>query len=502
MHHMNLTFRRNSGVESNRIQMTKWLILVCVLIGPVCRAQTATVDWTNVHQVVDGFGANVTNDSGSAGVTTLTQAQANFFFGTGNGQVGMSLIRLGPPLGSSVGVAYAVGDCSTVNSGCSSLYAPDVAKAVALGASVYVSPFSVPAAYTTNGSIACSPGNGQLATAHYADFATWLVNFVKSLQQFQGAQVVAITAQNEPEFCASGYPNTTYNATEIANFIGNNLGPAFAANGLSSVLILGPETGTHGNMNGLGYDCTSGFNATCNSYLGGYVFHDYDAQVTISTDTVSAAPLPSNWTSPGGRYWMDEVSCQSGGGGPSFCTASFDPSMKNALGVAAMIDRRLAIDNVNEWSWWWFLLPQSVNNGEALLANDTNVVPLRTYVIGQYSRFIRPGYFRIDATHAPQAGVSVSAYQNTSGGNLAIVATNYTGSPITQTFNLVHAPTFSTVTPHTTSATQSIQAQASQSVSSNSFTYTLPANSVTTFVGTSSGSTGPVPPTKLQAVVN
>jgi glucuronoarabinoxylan endo-1,4-beta-xylanase len=154
------------------------------------------------------------------------------------------------------------------------------------------------------------------------------------------------------------------------------------------------------------------------------------------------------------------------------------------------------------WGYWWFLLPQSVNSGEALLANDTGTVPLRTYVIGQYARFIRPGYFRIDATHKPQAGVSVSAYQNKPGGNLAIVATNYTGSPVNQTFNVVNAPTFSSVTPYITSATQSIQAQAAQSVSSNSFTYTLPADSVTTFVGTSSGSTGPLPPTKLQAVVN
>lgn len=134
---------------------------------------------------------------------------------------------------------------------------------------------------------------------------------------------------------------------------------------------------------------------------------------------------------------------------------------------------------------------------------DTGVVPLRTYVIGQYSRFIRPGYYRIDATHVPQTGISVSAYQNTSGGNLVIVATNYTASPISQTFNLTNAPAFTSVTPYITSATQDIQSQAAQPVSSNSFTYTLPADSVTTFVGTTSPtSTGPTAPTNLQAVID
>ena len=219
-------------------------------------------------------------------------------------------------------------------------------------------------------------------------------------------------------------------------------------------------------------------------------------------DTVDAGPLPAGWTSAGGRYWLGEISCFSGGGGPSWCTADWGNTIANALGYAADIDQRLAGDNMNAYNFWWFMMPASTGIGEALLDQTTNTPALRGYVFGQYSRFVRPGYFRIDATHKPQAGVSVSAYQNTTGGNLAIVATNYTSSPITQTFNVVNAPTFTSVMPYITSATQNIQAQATQSVSSNSFTYTLPADSVTTFVGTSSGSTGPVPPTKLQAVVN
>ena len=305
--------------------------------------------------------------------------------------------------------------------------------------------------------------------------------------------------QGEPDFCDSASPGITLSSQAIHDLITNNMGPSLVSNGLSSVLLLMPDSSKYGSL-GIGGTC--GTDSSCMNFVGGVAWDDYDATATISTGAANSTPYPSSWISSGKHYWQGEVSCQSGGGGPSWCNASFDPSMTNALGWAAEIDHRFSVDNVNGWMYFWFLLPQSVNSGEALLANDTGTVPLRTYVIGQYSRFIRPGYFRIDATHNPRTGVSVSAYQNTTGGNLTVVATNYTGSPVTQTFDVVNAPTFTSVTPYTTSATQNIQAQATQSVSSNSFTYVLPADSVTTFVGTSSGATGPAPPTKVQAVVN
>ena len=478
--------------------MKKWLILLFLLIGPVCHAQSATVDWSNVHQVIDGWGATDSNDAGSGGVTLLTPAQAAFFFGTGNGQIGLSVMRVGVPNGV---FAYGQGNCTTVSTSCVGAYASDIQLATSYGVHMYVTPFSPPAAYTTNGSVNCpaNGGNGSLASGSYAAYATWLMNFVKSLQTYEGSTVAALTLQNEPDYCNPFSPSIILSATQIHDFITNNLGPTFVSNGLSSVLILEPDASRFGNINGLGYACAT--DTTCSNFLGGISFHDYDAQVNIGADTVNATPVPSGWTSSKGRYWMDEVSCQSGGGGPSFCNASFDASMNNALGWAAEIDHRFAVDNVNEWGYWWFIIPASVNSGEGLIT-DTGTIAQRAYVVGQYSRFVRPGYFRIDATHAPRAGVSVSAYQNKSGGNLAIVATNYTGSPVNQTFNVVNAPNFTSVTPYTTSASQNIQAQPAQSVSSNSFTYTLPAQSVTTFVGTSSGSTAPVPPTKVQAVVN
>jgi glucuronoarabinoxylan endo-1,4-beta-xylanase len=119
-------------------------------------------------------------------------------------------------------------------------------------------------------------------------------------------------------------------------------------------------------------------------------------------------------------------------------------------------------------------------------------------VLAQYSKFVRPGYYRIDATRAPQTGISVSSYQNTDGGNLVIIATNYTGSSVSQTFNITNAPTFSTLTPTITSASQNLAQLSNVPVSNNSFTYTLPAQSITTFLGSTASIS---PPTNLTGTV-
>jgi len=495
IHHMNVTSRRNSSNECNRVQLKKWLALAFLFIGPACYAQSATINWANVHQVIDGFGAADANEAGTN--QELTSAQVSFFFGTGAGQLGFSIMRVRLPNNST---GPDAGSCATVNSACVGTLMTDYAAAVAAGVRIYASAWSPPAAYTTNGSTECGAGsgNGQLATGSYANFATWLANFVQSWQTYEGASPYAISVQNEPDECGA-FTSTEYSAAQFDSFIKNNLGPTFSSNGLSTLIFM-PEVNRYSDLAGYGSTCAT--DSSCSAYLGGVNWHEYDANVS-SSYVVNDTPYPSGWAS-GKRYWETEASCLSGG--PNFCSSSFDPSMTNALNWAAVIDQRLAADNANAWLYWWFLIPSTANNGEGLMTTDTGVTAKRAYVMGQYSRFIRPGYLRIDATHKPQAGVSVSAYQDTPSNTLVIVATNYTASPITQTFNVVNAPTFTNVAPYLTSATQNIQAQPTQAVSSNSFTYTLPADSVTTFVGASSSSTTSstiiAPPSNLRLLVN
>jgi len=426
------------------------------------QAQTATVNWTDVHQIIDGFGASDAFQGGST-----TSANQALFFGTGPGQLGYSILRVSVPSGNGT---YSPGNCTSVGTSCAGLYVADMQAAVSYGARVIASSWTPPAIYTTNGSTNCSSDSG-LAAGSYANYATWLANFVQSVAA-QGVTLYALSVQNEPNLC--GINSTYWTAGDIDTFINTNLGPTFASDGLSTLIFM-PETNVYSQFSNYGGTC--GTDTSCTNYVGGYNWHDYDASLS-GTNTVAADPYPSSWAS-GKKYWETEASCPSSFG-PSFCQSGYNIDITDGLDWGAVIDQRIAGDNANAWLYWWLYFTNPTDD-EGLTDGNGNVAA-RGYVLAQYSKFVRPGYYRIDATRQPQSGVSVSAYQNTGTSTLVIIATNYTGSAVSQQFNITNSPTFSSVTPTITSASLSLATQSSVPVSSNSFTYTLPADSITTFV--------------------
>src|SRR5208337_2325996 len=109
----------------------------------------------------------------------------------------------------------------------------------------------------------------------------------------------------------------------------------------------------------------------------------------------------------------------------------YDGSITNGLDWAIQIHDFLTIVQVNAWHYWW-LIPYATDN-ESLV--DTNGLPAkRMYVLGQYSRFVLPGYYRIGVNNI--GATSISAYKDPTSGNFAVVAVNTNGSDFTQTFDL------------------------------------------------------------------
>src|ERR1035438_2935347 len=309
------------------------------------QAQTATVNWTNVHQVIDGFGA-----SDYAGSGSMSSGDQQFFFGTGSGQLGLSLIRAAVTNGGG-----AAGSCTSVGLSCAGPWLGDMQAMVANGGRVIASPWAPPAAYTTNGSVDCTAGggNGQLASGHYADYATWLSNFAQSVNA-QGVPLYAISIQNEPDQCL-GYDSAHWSASQIDTFIKSNLGPTFASAGLSTLIEM-PEDGNYSNGGGItgtygGGTCAT--DSSCSNYVGMYSWHDYDASLS-GTNSVSADPVPGGWAS-GKKWWETEASCGVSSGtpfGPSFCPSGATNDITDALHWAAVVDQRIAGDGANAWLYW------------------------------------------------------------------------------------------------------------------------------------------------------
>jgi len=131
---------------------------------------------------------------------------------------------------------------------------------------------------------------------------------------------------------------------------------------------------------------------------------------------------------------------------------------------------------------WWWIMP----NDAASFLNGTTV-DIRGYVLGQFAKYIRPGSTRVSSTYNPQSNVSVTAYKVN--GNLVIVALNTATGSVNQQFNIQNGSVGS-LEGYRTSSSQNMADIGSFGVSGGSFTATLSAQSVTTFVQTSGGGGG------------
>jgi O-glycosyl hydrolase len=264
-----------------------------------------------------------------------------------------------------------------------------------------------------------------------------------------GINLYAISVQNEPTVDITTYEACQWTGAQIHDFV-TNLYNALVAKGVGSTKIMIAESPTWN------FDLTSASmnDATSSNEVGILAAHAYGSSAS-SVNTY------------GKSLWETEVSTFD----------SFDGSIANGLYWANQIHSFLTIAQVNAWHFWWLVSANPDNEG----LTDTNGVPAkRMYVLGQYSRFVRPGYYRIGVSNS--AATSISAYNDPNSGCFAIVAINSNSSDLVQTFNL-DGFTATNVTPWITSGSLSLASQPPVGVTNSTFVYTLPAMSVVTFVG-------------------
>jgi len=301
-----------------------------------------------------------------------------------------------------------------------------------------------------------------------------------------------MSAQNEPDNTGG----CQMSAAQMDTFIKTNLGPTMSTAGQTSTLIMMPEVEAYSDYTAWAGTCME--DSSCAAYVGINAFHDYGNASSVSNPYTK-------------QFWETEVSDI---GGPSpiapGCAGNvWCPSMSDALMWSQIVHNNL-MDGVNAWHYFWYVDNDTTYGTDANVAlinpSQSTPIALRTYAIANWAKFVRPGWVRIDTGSGnPQSGVYVTAFNQTSTGAFAIVAinTNSTETPIT--FNLNTFPgSVSSVTPWITSSSLSLAQQSSVGVSSNSFTYTLPASSVVTFPGTASSSSSQAvaPPRGLSAIVN
>jgi glucuronoarabinoxylan endo-1,4-beta-xylanase len=141
-----------------------------------------------------------------------------------------------------------------------------------------------------------------------------------------------------------------------------------------------------------------------------------------------------------------------------------------------MIYAAFATGGASAWHYWWT---------ESLLPNGAGNPPPQVYALGNFSKFVRPGYVRIEVTGAPKPSGSVPlvvSFKNPADNTTVIVVVNG-GGATTASFFVSGTEWPSAVTPYVTTSTQKLAAGTAITLSAARFSASIAAQSVTTFVG-------------------
>ena len=432
----------------------------------------SAVNWNNVHQRIDGFGAS------SAWNGSWTTAEADLLFSTNNNVVynsatnngvGLSLLRNHITYASTTSASAIPSTAETTI----------MQWAQARGARVWSTPWTPAAGFksindiydtnqATDGGIDGGSYLGSGNNITNLNYASQLANYVASMSNAYGVNLYAISVQNEPDANVTNYEACQWTGTQIHDFV-TNLHNALAAQGLSSTKIIVPESQIWSGDTALYIPTLNDPVAAADVSI--IANHDYAEDNSVGDQTTPAALSTS-----GKALWETEVALLSGS----------DSSIANGVYYAQRIYLFLTQAQANAYHYWWLVAYGSDNEG---LLDTSADVTKRLFTFGQYSRFVRPNFYRIDATSSLSSAL-ISAYKDSASTSFAIVVVNTnTATDVIQTFNLTNF-TAASVTPWITSGALSLARQPQTGVTNSSFTYDVPAMSVVTFVG--QGNTPPV----------
>jgi glucuronoarabinoxylan endo-1,4-beta-xylanase len=405
----------------------------------------AQIDLATRHQIIVGFGA-------SSGWTspTMDDLQADAFFIVDKG-IGLSLLRLRiAPDGTTLELATAK-------------------QAIAHGVSVWAAPWSPPAEWKDNHDV---NNGGHLLPEHRQDWADRLATFAANATA-EGVPLIGLSAQNEPGHVPeppNSWETCEYTPASLTEFVRDYLGPTLAKQGLS-LPIIAPETG--------GWDKFDGFASSlladpvAAAYVGPIATHSYSG-------TAHVLAIVQN---SGHQVWQTEY---------TDLRDTRDTGMGSALNIAARIHADLVQGNVSAWHHWQYIAAAPYPYSGLM---DGKELTRRAWVIGNWSRFVRPGFVRVEATPSPQTGISVSAFSDPATSRLVIVFVNARDLDVPQNVSIANGTIPATFTVWTTSEALALKQSGILTVSSDgTFTTMLPVRSVITLVSDLPGATPSVSP--------
>lgn len=403
-------------------------------------AQNVTVNLNSEQQLMRGFGGiNHPN-----WYKDLNASERELAFGNGPGQLGLTVLR-----------TYVSDNKNEWSQGLET-----AKRAVALGALVFASPWNPPASMTTtvNGVKRINPNSFEAYAKHLNDYVVHMRN--------NGIELYAISTQNEPDYA---HDWTEWSPTESVNFI-----KGYAK--LISCPLMTPESFQYRKNV---YDpILNDPQALANVKVFGA--HLYGTQVRDF-------PYPLFQQKGAGKeLWMTEV---------YYPNSNNDANIwSQAVEMGVHIHNALVEGRFQTYVYWplrrYYALIHDGEGGHGLSpVASAGTATKRGYVMAQYSKYIRNGYIRVDATKNPTTNVYVSAYKGKDSVVIVLVNSNTSSKTINISIPNTTVKSFSKIS---TTASKNISNDGTVTVNNGSCSVTLDAQSVTTLAG--SGSTTPPPP--------
>jgi O-glycosyl hydrolase len=464
------------------------LAAALLVIGPPASAAgTITINGGTTYQTIAGFGAS----EGFGQASTLLNSGGastalNYLFGQ-TGGAGLTILRneisadsgttIEPNAPSSPTATPTYEPLSAIGDDQGQLTLAQDIKADYGVTNVFADAWSAPAFMKTNDATdeggtlcgvsgaTCSSGNWEQAYADYLEQYAADYNAA-------GVPLSYIGPENEANL-STDYDSMQMSPTQTTNFL-DVLGPTMAASGLPTQVEC---CATEGWDYAQQYAAAIEADSTASADTAVFTSHGYTEAPTSAL---------SGWSKPA---WETEWST----------FESWDPAWDDGTDASGMswaqnIYNGLDEANLSAFLYWWgSSTPSSNGDNESLIQiNGSTVTPSgRLWAFANFSDYVRPGAVRIGASSS-DGNITTDAFKNTNN-TIAIVAMNTSTNSDTDTYSLTGTGVANgaTVTPHLSNASNDVATQATTSVSSGSFSYTIPARSLVTFTIPAGSSTTP-----------
>ena len=288
---------------------------------------------------------------------------------------------------------------------------------------------SPPVMFTRNGKAFADKGGSNLPRENYTAVAVFLKDIIQGIHSTTGVQLNYISPVNEPQWDWSdgGQEGCPYNNEQVAGFT-KAISKTFSEAKIPTKILV-PEAG---KINYLyapedkpdkGSQINAFFAPSSATYLGnlpnvykGIAAHSYFT--TSPEDTATTIRKQLHTALKGLEFWQSEY-CILGDNAGEINGSGVDLGMDAALYMARVIHSDLTIANAAAWQWWLAVSPYNYKDGLIYIDKNKTDGQLRDtkmmWVLGNYSRFIRPGAQRVQANVSGSAASKdfyLSAYKN------------------------------------------------------------------------------------------